>query len=305
VSAISVILLVTAGTALALGAAALRAARDLRSEVRALRRELARRSLPAARPVPAEEIRTAVARALADERERELAEAHAYWVEHEAREGEGASALLTGPALGEEVVAHADEELLDALLERYLLRDTGPALCAGPAGPAGPRDAEARDAEARDAGGDSNADAGVDADVDGGEQAELAAARRRHPSHPGYTLTGEPVDRSSGRPGQEEDRRTAERLAGLAEARTPLADVRPGPLGAVDVYLFDDGTTLCLSPSQREAAERVAAALRAGDSPVLMGGSRVAGAYALTFSCGRESVYLLADRVVASRPEDD
>jgi hypothetical protein len=33
---------------------------------------------------------------------------------------------------------------------------------------------------------------------------------------------------------------------------------------------------------------------------VLLGGSGIAGAYALTFSCGQENVYILADRVIAS-----
>jgi hypothetical protein len=66
------------------------------------------------------------------------------------------------------------------------------------------------------------------------------------------------------------------------------------------VYVFADGTTLCMTPGHRETAERLADALRAGTAPVLLGGSGVSGAYALTFSCGDESVYILADRVIAS-----
>ena len=50
----------------------------------------------------------------------------------------------------------------------------------------------------------------------------------------------------------------------------------------------------------RETAERLAAALRAGETPVLLGGSGISGAYALTFACGEENIYILADRVIAS-----
>ncbi|MFB4194533.1 hypothetical protein [Streptomyces carpaticus] len=289
-SAISVILLVTAGTSVALSAAALHTIRGLRTEVTSLRRA----QLPAARgPVPAEEIRAAVADALADERERELAEARAFWAEQDARESEGPGALLAGRGLEYEV-AEADEDLLDALLERYLLSDSGQEsgdgtvfvprqqdLCSA-------AEQQRQPATEREAAGEE------------GESAELAAARRRHPSHPGYTLAGEPVE-SGARPGiEEQQRRTTDQLSQLAESRTPLADVRPGPLGTLDVYLFEDGTTLCLSPSQQETAERLAAAVRDGEAPVLMGGSGVSGAYALTFACGQDSVYLLADRIVST-----
>jgi hypothetical protein len=37
-----------------------------------------------------------------------------------------------------------------------------------------------------------------------------------------------------------------------------------------------------------------------GETPILLGGSGVSGAYALTFGCGEENVYVLADRVIAS-----
>ncbi|MDT0346853.1 hypothetical protein [Streptomyces litchfieldiae] len=302
-SAISVILLVAAGTAVALGAAALHTARGLRAELTALRRELSGRALPAARSVPPEEIRCAVAEALADERERELAEARAYWAEQEARESEGPGALLAGRGgLGYEV-AEADEELLDALLERYLLSDSGFPATSRDGSAFVPRQPGEDTAEAVP---EAAGEAPGSEPAEGGESAELAAARRRHPSHPGFTLSGEPAAREGGeRSPAEEYRRTADRLARLAEARTPLSDVRHGPLGTLDVFLFADGTTLCLSPSHQEAAARLTAALRAGERPVLMGGSGVSGAYALTFSCGPDSVYLLADRVVAtSRPSE-
>lgn len=94
--------------------------------------------------------------------------------------------------------------------------------------------------------------------------------------------------------------RTVACLEELAESRTELADVRPGPLGTLDVYVFADGTTLCMTPGHRETAEQLAAALDAGETPVLLGGSGVSGAYALTFAFGEENVYILADRVIAS-----
>jgi hypothetical protein len=55
-----------------------------------------------------------------------------------------------------------------------------------------------------------------------------------------------------------------------------------------------------MTPGHRETAERLADAVRAGRSPVLLGGSGVSGAYTLTFSCGEENVYVLADRIVTS-----
>lgn len=55
-----------------------------------------------------------------------------------------------------------------------------------------------------------------------------------------------------------------------------------------------------MTPGHRETAERLAVALQAGDTPVLLGGSGISGAYALTFECGDDMVYILADRVIAS-----
>lgn len=43
--------------------------------------------------------------------------------------------------------------------------------------------------------------------------------------------------------------RTVNRLEELADSRTELSDVRPGPLGTLDVYVFADGTTLCMTPA--------------------------------------------------------
>ncbi|MFI6657796.1 hypothetical protein ACIBL8_20020 [Streptomyces sp. NPDC050523] len=132
----------------------------------------------------------------------------------------------------------------------------------------------------------------ADADDFAGESPELAAARRRHPSHPDFVPVQSPV--------VNDHERTVATLEELASSRVELADVRPGPLGTLDVYVFADGTTLCMTPGHRETAERLAAALRAGESPVLLGGSGISGAYTLTFECGEENVYILADRVIAS-----
>ncbi|MET8943052.1 hypothetical protein ABZX30_05545 [Streptomyces sp. NPDC004542] len=264
-SAMPIALLVTTAATGAVGVAVLRTLMGLRRQLEALRTQLAenaenadsqaaatRALLPAARTADAEEIRTAVAEALAEERERELAEARAFWAAQEAREVSDAPTLLGLP----------DSEL-------FL-----------------PRPADF-------AGLEPVAESGADADEFAGESPELAAARRRHPSHPDFVPVQSPLV------GDHE--RTVSVLEELAESRTELTDVRPGPLGTLDVYVFADGTTLCMTPGHRETAEHLATALRAGERPYLLGGSGISGAYTLTFACGEESVYILADRVIASR----
>ncbi|MFE3557554.1 hypothetical protein ACFXKW_22210 [Streptomyces sp. NPDC059193] len=274
----SLALLLTTAAATAVGAAALHAVHGLRKQVTALRSELAMpvhprgATVPHARSAvqsPAAEIRAAVAEALAEERERELAEARAFWAAQEARDaadasprlaGETPGALLGGlPGLGEDSPVFLPRQADLVGLEPVLGEDA--------------------------------------ADDYPEDSAELAAARRRHPSHPDFV----PVQPH---PGADHER-TVSRLEELAEARTALADVRPGPLGTLDVYVFTDGTTLCMTPGHRETAERLAEALRSGTAPVLLGGSGISGAYALTFSCGDSedpdsNVYILADRVIAS-----
>ncbi|MFF9017953.1 hypothetical protein ACF09C_33970 [Streptomyces sp. NPDC014870] len=276
----SLALLVTTAAATVVGAAALHAAHGLRKQVVALRGELAAAhgvSVPHARQTPAAEIRAAVAEALAEERERELAEARAFWAAQEARDAADAPSLLGG--LG------------------------GPAEDGGPFYV--PRQADFVGLEAMEA--EAAALDGVGAGVDSvleefpelteyaEDSPELAAARRRHPSHPDFVPVQTPV--------VTDHERTVSRLEELADTRTALTDVRPGPLGTLDVYVFADGTTLCMTPGHRETAERLADALRSGRTPVLLGGSGVSGAYALTFSFGEadeENVYILADRVIAS-----
>ncbi|MFJ4842331.1 hypothetical protein [Streptomyces sp. NPDC088746] len=274
-------LLLTTAAATAVGAAALHAAHGLRKQVTALRTELAEgRSTHASVPeqqnrsagTPAEEIRAAVAEALAEERERELAEARAFWAAQEARDAADAPSLLGG--LGEDVPFFMPRQTDFAGLEAMDL-EAGDAL-----------DELAGLAELTDM-----------PEVTGyaeyaEDSPELAAARRRHPSHPDFVPVQTPV--------VTDHERTVNRLERLADTGTELTDVRPGPLGTLDVYVFADGTTLCMTPGHRETAERLADSLRSGEQPVLLGGSGVSGAYALTFSCGEENVYILADRVIAS-----
>ncbi|MFI8852718.1 hypothetical protein ACIGW3_21370 [Streptomyces sp. NPDC053499] len=340
-SAISLILLCAAAAATALGGAALHTARGLRRQLTALRAQLetaptAERAveIPRARIAAAddepgaievapgafsEEIRAAVAAALADERERELAEARAFWAAQEARDASpGTGSLLAGHGTEYEVASgDLGGELtddLDSLLEGdtgglFIPRQPGPEdadieieLDVAPYGRA---DHERGTAEDLGAGpGAEEAQSPSDEEGTAGpEHPGLAAARRRHPSQPDYNLNGEPVapgtTPSPATPTVTYHERTVERLAELADARTPLADVRPGPLGTLDVYVFEDGTTVCLSPGHRATSEALADGVRRGQAPVLMGGSGIAGSYTLTFGFpdGR-TAYLLADRVI-------
>ncbi|WP_405937065.1 hypothetical protein OG338_10565 [Streptomyces sp. NBC_00726] len=269
-------LLLTTAAATAVGAAALHAAHGLRRQVSALRKELADgRARTAAVPpqtrhdtTSAEEIRAAVAEALAEERERELAEARAFWASQEARDAADAPSLLGGLAgLGEDAPFFMPRQSDFAGLDSM-------------------------DVDAAEALDELTELAELPESEFAEDSPELAAARRRHPSHPDFVPVQTPV--------VTDHERTVNRLEELADSRTELSDVRPGPLGTLDVYVFADGTTLCMTPGHRETAERLAESLRAGEHPVLLGGSGVSGAYALTFSCGRENVYILADRVIAS-----
>ncbi|MFE5974837.1 hypothetical protein ACFVVP_17150 [Streptomyces sp. NPDC058128] len=278
-SAMPLALLLTTAAATAVGAAALHAVHGLRKQVTALRSELAAGhgvTVPAARATPAAEIRAAVAEALAEERERELAEARAFWAAQEARDAADAPSLLGG--LGGPV----DDGTFFVPRQADFVGLEAMAL-------------EAMEAEAAALDGPDALDA-IDAFEEYPEDsAELAAARRRHPSHPDFVPVQTPV--------VTDHERTVARLEELADTATALTDVRPGPLGTLDVYVFADGTTLCMTPGHRETAERLAEALRSGRTPVLLGGSGVSGAFALTFSYGEaddENVYILADRVIAS-----
>ncbi|MFB7497904.1 hypothetical protein ACFC09_25035 [Streptomyces sp. NPDC056161] len=263
-SAMPIALLLTTAATGAVGVAVLRTVLVLRRQVTALHTQLAqsqaasaRALLPAARTTAdTEQIRAAVAEALAEERERELAEARAFWAAQEARDASDAPSLLG-------------------------LADNEPFL---------PRQADFAGLEPV---AEPLAEPATEADeFSGPDSPELAAARRRHPSHPDFVPVQSPVV------GDHE--RTLTTLEELAESSVALTDVRPGPLGTLDVYVFADGTTLCMTPGHRETAEHLAAALRSGQAPVLLGGSGISGAYTLTFACGEETVYILADRVITS-----
>lgn len=267
-SAMPIALLLTTAATGAVGVAVLRTLMVLRRQVAALHTELAQNNAAAARGmVPqarlsaeADEIRAAVAEALAEERERELAEARAFWAAQESRDGADAPTLL----------GLSDSEL-------FL-----------------PRQADFAGLEHLEPVTEPTADTDdlAGGAPSGGDSPELAAARRRHPSHPDFVPVSSPA--------VNDHERTVSTLEELAASATELTDVRPGPLGTLDVYVFADGTTLCMTPGHRETAERLAGALRAGETPVLLGGSGVSGAYTLTFACGEENVYILADRVIAS-----
>ncbi|WP_171053323.1 hypothetical protein [Streptomyces marianii] len=281
----SLALLLTTAAATAVGAAALHTTLGLRKQVTTLRTELSAvsrqggvpfGSVPQARTAPAAEIRAAVAEALAEERERELAEARAFWAAQEAREAADAPHFV-------------GESPLSTLGGLADLGEDGPLYIPRQADFAG---LEAMDLEAAEALDDVAELAEPPAEF-AEDSPELAAARRRHPSHPDFVPVQTPV--------VTDHERTVARLEELADTATALTDVRPGPLGTLDVYVFADGTTLCMTPGHRETAERLGDALRAGQTPVLLGGSGVSGAYALTFCCGGgENVYILADRVIAS-----
>lgn len=103
-SAMPIALLVTTVATGAVGVAVLRTLMVLRRQVAALHTEIAKSNatatrgfVPAARPAAdVDEIRAAVAEALAEERERELAEARAFWAAQEARDATDAPSSLLG-----------------------------------------------------------------------------------------------------------------------------------------------------------------------------------------------------------------
>ncbi|MFE0460085.1 hypothetical protein ACFW1A_12640 [Kitasatospora sp. NPDC058965] len=297
-------------------------------QLRALRRRL---GAAEANTLDETAIRRAVTEALAADREREISEARAFWAEQEARAAEddllldtpfpgapgelahGLSGLQglgpvenwplffprpTGPGEAADNAGTMDPafgEALRSALEE-MINDSGTLAAAGAAGhpsaPGAPGQGGEGDQRAR-----READlaaTGLEAGLLDPEQeaaAEPAPAPdpRRHPSHPDFVPSPAPSREW-----------TDTRLTMLAEDRIALTDVRPGPLGTLDVYAFADGTTLCVAPGDREAAYRLIDAVRAGEDVRLLGGSRFSGSYSLTFSTDEETVYVLADRVVAS-----
>ena len=162
-SAMPIALLVTTAATGAVGVAVLRTLMQLRRQVAALHLQLARNAedaaadlrgfVPAARTTAdAAEIRAAVTEALAEERERELAEARAFWAAQEARDASDAPSLLGLPdselflprqadLLGLEPLEPVAESAADAgEFAGGLAGEPGggarPAACAAPGAPA-------------------------------------------------------------------------------------------------------------------------------------------------------------------------
>ncbi|MGW2371445.1 hypothetical protein [Kitasatospora sp. NPDC001683] len=279
----------------------------LRGISRRLDAQAAARAVPA--PVDEAAIRRAVTEALAADREREITEARAFWAEQEARAAEDAPLFdspftgteewplffprPTGPQDAADNAGTMDPEFGEAL--RSALEDliNEPGTDGGaPLRPGHPVGETAKDARARREADllATGLEAGLlDAEPLVEDAPAAAPDPRRHPSHPDFVPSQAPSHEW-----------TDTRLAALAEEAVALVDVRPGPLGTLDVYAFADGTTLCVAPGDREAAYRLIDAVRAGEHVRLLGGSRFSGSYSLTFSTDDEAVYVLADRVVAS-----
>jgi hypothetical protein len=264
----------------------------------------------AAPEVPDAVIRRAVAEALAEDREREVAEARSFWAEQEARAAEDAPLFDTPYPTGSAGSCAGD---MAEGWPLYFPRPVGPQDAAESI-PGFDRatpdrmDPEFADAlrsaleeliaDGNGARGGQPVQSGAGASAELAEvdvQAETTAAPavpdpRRHPSHPDFVPTRAPSLEW-----------TDDTLERLADEGTPLTDVRSGPLGTLDVYAFSDGTTLCVAPGDRDTAERLITAVQDGGSEVrLLGGSRFSGSYSLTFATGEGTVYVLADRVVAS-----
>jgi len=307
------LILIAVGTAVLL---------HVRGLARRLEEQRAAVTAPAPASVDEDVIRRAVTEALAADREREIAEARAFWAEQEARAAEDAPLFdtpypstgltvaeewplffprPTGPQDAADNAGTMDPEFGEALrsaLEELINDGDGTGGGIRPGHPAHGHPAHGMAAEnSGEAKARREADllaTGLEAgllDAEAAVDAEPVAAPdpRRHPSHPDFV------------PSQAPSREwTDTRLTTLAEERIALTDVRPGPLGTLDVYAFADGTTLCVAPGDREAAYRLIDAVRAGEDVRLLGGSRFSGSYSLTFSTDDDAVYVLADRVVAS-----
>jgi hypothetical protein len=240
-------------------------------------------------------VRESVAVALADDREREMAEARSFWAEQEARMAEDSLGvgeplfdsesvvLLPAPRGYVDDQGEMDPEFADALRSALeeMISETSSGSAGHPAAPVAPA----------------------------GDRPDRPA----HPSMPG-SLNKHTVPQPTPSPEW-----TDLRLDELVAVGITLRDVRPGPMGTLDVYIFEDETTLCIAPGDPVAGARLRAAVDAGAPVRLLGNSRLPGGHALTFALGTaeaadgadtagaigdehdgETVYILADRVVAS-----
>jgi hypothetical protein len=200
-------------------------------------------------------VRSAVSAALADEREREIAEARAFWAEQEAR-----------------AEADAVEPLGESLFDRNTLFLPAPRGYVDEEGTLDPEFADALKSALEDM-------------ITEGDRRTTAP----HPAQPGFVPQPTPTPEW-----------TDLRLMELVDVGTALRDVRPGPMGTLDVYVFEDETTLCIAPGDPATGAKIREAVDRGEDVRLLGSSRLPGAHALTFALGDETVYVLADRVVAS-----
>ncbi|SEK25462.1 hypothetical protein [Streptacidiphilus jiangxiensis] len=211
-------------------------------------------------------VRRAVAVALAEDREREIAEARSFWAEQEARAAEESVDNVSVDDLTDL------NDLNDLVVENTLFLPAPRGFVDG----AGEMDPEFADA-LRSA---------LEEMITEGDR----VTHPRHPAEPGFIPQPTPTPEW-----------TDLRLLELVEVGTVLKDVRPGPMGTLDVYVFEDDTTLCVAPGDAETGARIREAVADGTEVRLLGTSRLPGAHALTFALSDdETVYVLADRVVAS-----
>lgn len=211
-------------------------------------------------------VRRAVAVALAEDREREIAEARSFWAEQEARAAEDS-------VTPEEIDAAESLDRLDTLVSENTLFLPAPRGYVDESGEMDPEFADALRSALEEM-------------ITEGDR----AARPSHPAEPGFVPQPTPTPEW-----------TDLRLLELVEVGTVLKDVRPGPMGTLDVYVFEDETTLCVAPGDADTGARIREAVASGLPVRLLGTSRLPGAHALTFALSEaETVYVLADRVVAS-----
>jgi len=241
-------------------------------------------------------VREAVTAALAQDREREMEEARAFWAEQEARAAE--DDIYGGPDGGSDGGGQGGGGLFE---------DANLVLLPAPRGyvdDEGTMDPEFADAlrtaledliSETEAGRGGNGMGAAPAAPGTSAAPGTAAGHSRtghglhHPSMPGFvpqpTSTPEWTDL---------------RLMELVDVGITLRDVRPGPMGTLDVYVFEDETTLCVAPGDPATGARIREAVARGAEVRLLGSSRLPGGHALTFTLGEETAYILADRVVAS-----